>query len=303
MNGNPDAMKEFEILTCPLAQSNLIEASAGTGKTFAIAGIVVRLLVEKPLCIGEILVVTYTIAATEELRDRIRKAIRKALDAFVRGAGSDPFLAGLVERHPAPEKAVQLLKTALRDFDGASIHTIHGFCQQTLRENAFESMNPFDQTLIADERPLVEEIVQDFWRRRLYDAPIEVAACALERGETPKTLAKLAQKATRVQACCTVTEDPSASMASIAPLRAAFADVCAAWETCRPPCPGGPRPSGPQPDEIQKSRGPGERHGPVRPVRPCRSFLSETRPLHGLGRCGGRKEGGDTSRTSLLSSV
>ena len=234
MNGNPDAMKEFEILTCPLAQSNLIEASAGTGKTFAIAGIVVRLLVEKPLCIGEILVVTYTIAATEELRDRIRKAIRKALDAFVRGAGSDPFLAGLVERHPAPEKAVQLLKTALRDFDGASIHTIHGFCQQTLRENAFESMNPFDQTLIADERPLVEEIVQDFWRRRLYDAPIEVAACALERGETPKTLAKLAQKATRVQACCTVTEDPSASMASIAPLRAAFADVCAAWETCRP---------------------------------------------------------------------
>ena len=78
----PDAYPRFDLLKSPLDGRNLIEASAGTGKTYAIAGLFLRLIVERRLAPSDILVVTYTVAATEELRDRIRKMIREALDVI-----------------------------------------------------------------------------------------------------------------------------------------------------------------------------------------------------------------------------
>lgn len=224
---------EFLLLTSPLDGSNLIEAGAGTGKTFTIAAIVIRLLLEKKLKIDEILVVTYTNAATEELRDRIRIMIRRAVGAFTRGADDDPFLDGLVRGHSEPDQAASLLKAALRDFDGAAVYTIHRFCQRTLFENAFESLNPFAATLMPDERPLQEEIVQDFWRRRFYDAPIEVVAYAQERKYDLASLVKLVRSASQLRSVRLVPATGPVELASLPVLRQAFARTAGAWKGCR----------------------------------------------------------------------
>src|SRR4030042_2775261 len=78
----------FDLAEGALAGTNLIEAGAGTGKTYTIAGLYCRLLCEKGLAVRDILVVTYTVAATEELKDRIRRRIREALQAFRSGNGA-----------------------------------------------------------------------------------------------------------------------------------------------------------------------------------------------------------------------
>ena len=75
-------MKSFDILNSPLSGTNLIEASAGTGKTYTIEGLFVRLILEKRLLVDQILVVTFTNAATEELKDRIRSKLLEDLPEF-----------------------------------------------------------------------------------------------------------------------------------------------------------------------------------------------------------------------------
>ena len=139
MRDRGEKLLNFDLLNSPLEGANLIEASAGTGKTFTITCLFLRLLLEKRLTVNDILVVTYTVAATEELRDRTRKKIREALEAFSQGDSEDSFLKGLVQKTKDAEDATTLLRAALRDFDEASIFTIHGFCQRTLHESAFES--------------------------------------------------------------------------------------------------------------------------------------------------------------------
>ena len=99
----------LNILTFPLRQERLIEASAGTGKTYTITGLYLRLLLGHgdadsgfggatplPLPVDKILVVTFTEAATEELRGRILARIREARRAFEAGESSDPLLAELL---------------------------------------------------------------------------------------------------------------------------------------------------------------------------------------------------------------
>jgi exodeoxyribonuclease V beta subunit len=82
----------FNLAGNPLSGFNLIDASAGTGKTYTICGLVLRLLLEKDLSIDQILVVTYTEAATEDLRDRVRQKLRQALEALATGHSDDGFL-------------------------------------------------------------------------------------------------------------------------------------------------------------------------------------------------------------------
>ena len=186
-----DAPEIFNLLESPLTETNLIEASAGTGKTYAVEGIFLRLLLERGLSVKEILVVTYTVAATEELRDRIRGRVRAAVAAFTSGGHDDPFLDGLVRRTTAREEALRRLRAALRDFDEAPIHTIHGFCQRALREHAFETRGTFDAEMIPDDRALKEEIVRDFWRRHLYGGAPEVPGHALARKFGPEGFLEL----------------------------------------------------------------------------------------------------------------
>ncbi len=153
----------------------LIEASAGTGKTYAITSLLLRLVVEQGLGVEQILVVTFTEAATAELRDRVRRRLRQAAAVYQgqEPAEGDPLLAklcassaqaGLLQLH------LRRLQGALASFDEAAISTIHGFCHRMLRENAFESGAPFESELLADEARLREEVVQDYWTRELHRA-------------------------------------------------------------------------------------------------------------------------------------
>jgi exodeoxyribonuclease V beta subunit len=164
--------KSFEHLKTTLDGCKLIESSAGTGKTYAIASLYVRLLLEKALQVHQILVVTFTEAATAELKSRIRDKIRTALRAFESGTAvsGDDFLRELVASLADKDYAQAALRQALYSFDEAAIFTIHGFCQKALQENAFESASPFNTELIADQSLVCREIIDDFWRNHLYKA-------------------------------------------------------------------------------------------------------------------------------------
>jgi exodeoxyribonuclease V beta subunit len=184
-------MNPFDLLKSPLQGVHLIEAGAGTGKTYAIAGLYVRLVLERAIPVREILVVTFTLAATAELKDRIRRELRDALKAFTQGDIKDEFLQALVETcrdSAARREACERLGAALRDFDEAAIFTIHGFCRRMLHEHAFESGALFDTELVTDQRHLKEEIIQDFWRTRFYEALPDLAGYALSQGFSPASL-------------------------------------------------------------------------------------------------------------------
>jgi exodeoxyribonuclease V beta subunit len=164
----------LDIFQVPLNTINLIEASAGTGKTYAIAGLYVRLVVEQGYGVGDILVVTFTRAATEELKERIRNRLFEVRQAFQAGCSSDTFchmlLARCTDKGAAIHKdiAIRRLNNALMAFDEAAIFTIHGFCQRVLTDTAFASGMPFDTEILADQSTLLKEIVEDFWRCHSY---------------------------------------------------------------------------------------------------------------------------------------
>ncbi|MCX5894274.1 MAG: exodeoxyribonuclease V subunit beta [Proteobacteria bacterium] len=181
-------MNYFDLAESPLQGTNLIEASAGTGKTYTIAGLFLRLILEKELTVEEILVVTFTEAATEELRDRIRNLLKRSLRMLTHEHDcgvADGALKMITDRHRGSDRAISRLHCALRDFDESAIYTIHGFCQRMLRENAFESRALFDTELVTDQSELVQEIVDDFWRKQFYKASPLFIQYALEERYTP----------------------------------------------------------------------------------------------------------------------
>lgn len=147
----------------PLGQTILLEASAGTGKTWQIEGLVVRLVAEYDVPIDSILVITFTNAATAELRDRIRKRLVLAREVV---AGStepegDPILKLLWADAGKRAARRALLATAISSFDLAPISTIHGFSQRMLDQLAFESGQEPGLELLADSRPVVQQLVDD----------------------------------------------------------------------------------------------------------------------------------------------
>ena len=152
-----------------------IEASAGTGKTFTLATLVVRLVVERGLRVGQVLAVTFTEAATQELRSRIRArlllaeqlvgatpAADAAPDAVLTHAVLDAHLAQGTETAEALRRR---LHAAANDIDLAAIFTIHGFCARVLREHALEVGQAFDAPeLLTSDTALHEAIAADLWR-------------------------------------------------------------------------------------------------------------------------------------------
>ena len=183
-------MKRLDPLHTLLSGFNLIEASAGTGKTYAITALYVRLVVELGIAVNRILVVTYTNAATKELRDRIRGRLLQVRTAFLRGraAEDDDLAVRLLDWLPEREIAIRRLTNAVRGFDEAAIFTIHGFCKRVLGDNAFESGLSFETELLADTGDLLQEIIDDFWRRELYPADPIVAQYFLDAGYSPELL-------------------------------------------------------------------------------------------------------------------
>lgn len=173
-----ESISRFAVLTAPLTGTMLIDASAGTGKTYTIAALVVRLLLERGLELNDILVVTFTEAAADDLRGRIRQGIRKAALAFESGSGEDEFLQGLLTACPGHDRAAARLNLVLRNFDEAAVFTIHGFCQRILAEHSLETGVLFDSELVTDLRALLQRIVEDFFRTSFYrDSPLVVGYC------------------------------------------------------------------------------------------------------------------------------
>jgi exodeoxyribonuclease V beta subunit len=177
-------------LDAPLEGLTLIEANAGTGKTWTITALYLRLLLEAQRTVDSILVVTFTEVATAELRDRIRKRLAEARVAFEHEAADkeDAFLAGLLARTADREQAALLITSALRNFDQAPIYTIHAFCQRVLGDRAFESLMPFETEILPDESMLLQEIADDFWRQTLYDASPLFVRYVLQEKLTPEKL-------------------------------------------------------------------------------------------------------------------
>ncbi|MGS2742508.1 exodeoxyribonuclease V subunit beta [Halomonas sp. LS-001] len=170
-------------LTLPLHGSRLIEASAGTGKTFTIALLYVRLVLGgqhseddtafvRPLTPPEILVVTFTNAATQELRERIRHRLVEAAAVFRASdeAAADFLLLQLRDQYePATWPAcARRLELAAEWMDEAAVSTIHSWCYRMLREHAFDSGSLFSLNLENDQRDLEQEVVRDYWRTFYY---------------------------------------------------------------------------------------------------------------------------------------
>jgi exodeoxyribonuclease V beta subunit len=167
-------------LDFPLSGVRLIEASAGTGKTYTIAALYVRLILghssdnaapASPLLPPDILVVTFTEAATQELRERIRERLSQAARFFRKQpVKTDPFLEAVRADFPEstwPARAHRL-ELAANWMDEAAIYTIHGWCNRMLQQHAFHSGSLFRQEVNTDDTELLHEVVRDYWRRFYY---------------------------------------------------------------------------------------------------------------------------------------
>ncbi|KQV52044.1 exodeoxyribonuclease V subunit beta [Massilia sp. Root335] len=176
----------LDALRFPLHGSRLIEASAGTGKTWTIAALYLRLVLghggedgfARPLMPPEILVMTFTRAATRELSNRVRERLVQAAACF-RGEAEadDPYLAALAAAYGDEASrlvAAHRLVLAAETMDEAAIFTIDAWCQRMLREHAFDSGSLFDEELVSDERALFEDAAHDYWRQHVY--PLSGAA-------------------------------------------------------------------------------------------------------------------------------
>ncbi|MBW1798447.1 MAG: UvrD-helicase domain-containing protein, partial [Deltaproteobacteria bacterium] len=232
-------MNNFDLLNSPLKGTNLIEASAGTGKTYAITGLFLRLVLEKNLPINEILVVTFTEAATEELKDRIRTKLRQAIETFKllnhsTGNNEDAFLSDLLKRAKDPKTALTRLTEALRDFDKAAIFTIHGFSRRVLHENAFETGSLFDTELVTEQENLKREIVDDFWRIHFYHASPLFVNYAIHKKFSPDGLLLLLRGRVALPYLKIIpqVEIPDTS-GQEKEFRASFDELCNAWESAR----------------------------------------------------------------------
>ncbi|MFW3615856.1 UvrD-helicase domain-containing protein [Billgrantia antri] len=195
---------QLDPLVFPLHGSRLIEASAGTGKTFTIALLYVRLVLgarsadddtafERPLTPPEILVVTFTNAATQELRERIRARLVEAANVFLQpaeGAEGNDLLFQLRDQYdPATWPAcARRLQLAAEWMDEAAVSTIHSWCYRMLREHAFDSGSLFSLDLENDQTELELEVVRDYWRSFYYPLSTDELASVVRHWSTPEQL-------------------------------------------------------------------------------------------------------------------
>ncbi|MGP5326124.1 exodeoxyribonuclease V subunit beta [Vreelandella titanicae] len=266
------SITSLDPLGLPLHGSRLIEASAGTGKTFTIALLYVRLVLGghsvdddtafiRPLTPPEILVVTFTNAATQELRERIRNRLVEAAEVFraedtdqAKGAGqSEGLLPGMAKvaptdgftapsRRPAAERTADPLLLELRDqydpatwpacsrrlalaaewMDEAAVSTIHSWCYRMLREHAFDSGSLFSLNLENDQRELEQEVVRDYWRSFYYPLDSDALGIVTRYWKSPDDLhAPLQRLLPESEALGDEKPEPSETLAATQAERAA----------------------------------------------------------------------------------
>lgn len=171
MSLNTISTQAFDIPKLPLTGRHLIEASAGTGKTYSIMRIYLRLLLEKKLNVGDILVMTFTNAATAELKSRLATFLNEAQTQW-RDSTDDVFvhLRGII----SDEEALLRLKQAQLQLDEAAIYTIHGFCKRALSQQAFHSGVSFHADMDAETKAITLQAAQDWYRNQAQDERLEI---------------------------------------------------------------------------------------------------------------------------------
>jgi len=158
-------MNKFDIKTTNLDGTSMLEASAGTGKTYSVAIMVLRLILEKEIPLEKILMVTFTNAAVAELETRIRLFVRLGYK-YACGEGiSDKNISEIVGNITQEKK--ELLRKALHSLDNLSVMTIHGFCQKTIGEFTFETDQPFDYEIVTEDAVILKNASNLFVREVL----------------------------------------------------------------------------------------------------------------------------------------
>ncbi len=193
-------MERLDPINLPLDCASLIEASAGTGKTYTMANLYLRLLLgvgRSALNVDQILVVTFTKAATEELKDRIRLNIRECYAYFTaKIKGEEPkanhFFAALFAEISDQNEALLRLRIAEREIDLASVFTIHSFCQKMLFQFAFDSGVRFDIELQTQQDDVLLKLAQETWRELFYPMSLnEIKFVAAELKTPDEALAQI----------------------------------------------------------------------------------------------------------------
>lgn len=174
----------FNVHKIDLRGSNLIEASAGTGKTYSVTLLALRLLLEKGIDIRSILMVTFTKAAVAELDERVRSVIREAYEAVNGNRSIDQNVLAILDANSEeePDRVKRILKEALLHLDELAIFTIHSFSQQTLVEFAFETGQLFGVEMLSDESEIIERSANQYWRENISPLPKDLLNILIENG-------------------------------------------------------------------------------------------------------------------------
>lgn len=234
-------LQNLDVARFPLSGSRLIEASAGTGKTWTLTALYLRLVLghggeaafARELDPPEILVMSFTEAATQELRERIRRRLGEAATAFSQPAAcDDDFLAQLRAAY-APEQwpgCARRLALAAEWMDEAAVSTIHAWCRRVLAEHAFDSGSPFALQLETDHSELQQEAVRDWWRSFMLPLPAVAVAEVRSWWSGPDELAKALQHVLKHVACLPPAEAPAGVLESALAERARrLAELKAPW--------------------------------------------------------------------------
>lgn len=163
-------MNTFSILDPLPTGTTLLEASAGTGKTWTIAALVTKYVAAGEATLDEMLVVTFTRAASQELRERVRAALVEAADVLddpTRDRGPNDLHTWLLDADDEERRRrARRLTDALVSFDAATIATIHQFCQLVLRSLGVAGDTDASATLVEDLDQLTTEVVDDLYLAR-----------------------------------------------------------------------------------------------------------------------------------------
>ncbi|WP_075321071.1 exodeoxyribonuclease V subunit beta [Histophilus somni] len=198
----------FNPISTPLSAVSLIEASAGTGKTHSIVSLYIRLLLQagennfsQALEVDQILVVTYTEMATQELKQRIRERVYQTKQALIQYQQhqnktllEDQFLQELLPYIKDIDLAVYRLTLAERNLDISAVSTIHSFCRRVLMQYAFNSGVHFNMELVSDESELIQRLANELWRENFYHQPLSVANFIFKKLGSPKQLVSYVYK-------------------------------------------------------------------------------------------------------------
>lgn len=162
----------LDVRQIPLHGTHLIEASAGTGKTYTITSLFVRLIAEGVCTLDQIAAVTFTNAATAELMERVQRRLTDVTQALAQGKVPEgDALGDYLLALPQPELVVRRLDFARSVVDRTAIFTIHGFAARMLAQYAFESGVRSDTELLLDDRGILYDVVTDFWASEVASLP------------------------------------------------------------------------------------------------------------------------------------